>query len=426
MLGYFRQFFVLTAVLLFLLMFAVHFTDYRRGVESAIEINIQQSELISRGEYLVVAANCASCHTTASGEFMAGGVAFETSFGTIYSTNITPDSETGIGDWSDLDFLHSMRYGVRPNGEHLYPVFPYPAFTKVSNFDMAAMSAYLKTIPAVNYTPPENDLSFPYSQRSLMVIWKYLFLDPGEYEPDSEKSEQWNRGAYLVSALAHCSACHSPRNFLGAEQDQMLLSGGAYLDRVRTGEYKNWVAPNLTSSTRGLGLWTRQHIVDYLKTARNEFLESFGPMNEVIMNSTRFLTESDINSMAIYLKDLAAIEEESAIKPSSEILGSGRTIYNIHCGTCHLPTGDGDPEMAPKLNGGSLVVQADDPASMINVILYGPELPGSPLTPRWLDSMGEFQYVLNDEEIAAVATYVRNSWSNAAGVVTPEQVAVQR
>lgn len=393
-------------------------------------LDISGNELLARGEYLAIAGNCASCHTTATGEFMAGGVAFETPFGTLYSTNITPDADTGIGNWSDRDFLNAMRHGVRPENEHLYPAFPYTAYTRISNEDIAAIYAYLQSIPPVNQTAPENELSFPFSIRPLMAFWKAIFFEQGIFEPNDERSEVWNRGAYLVEGLAHCSACHSPRNGFGAETKELHMSGGEYLDRVRTGEHRPWSAPNLTSTERGLGLWTQQELEDYLKTARNDFLESFGPMNQVIMNSTRFLSDSDINAMAVYLKSLPAIDE-ALVRPGSEapdpqLMGRGRSVYNLHCGTCHLPAGEGDPEMAPRLNAGSLVVQSSNPASMINAILYGPETPGHPLPPRWREPMEEFQYLLDDEEIAAVATYIRNSWDNAAGVVTPAQVARQR
>ncbi|MDD9891518.1 MAG: cytochrome c [Gammaproteobacteria bacterium] len=418
---------ILVAVLLVLLMGFIATSSNRESGDGPVaSTELSEADLIARGEYLVVAGNCASCHTLGNGDYMAGGVAFETPFGTIYSTNITPDPEVGIGSWTDWDFLNSMRHGERPNGEHLYPAFPYPAFTKVTNEDLAAMFAYLQSLPASNYLPPENILAFPYNQRFLMAFWKIFFFDSGVFENNFDQSEQWNRGAYLVEALAHCSACHTPRNFLGAEHEHLFMAGGEYLDRVRSGEYKTWVAPNLTSSSRGLGLWSHQQLSDYLKTARNEFIESFGPMNEVIMNSTRFLSQSDVDSMAVYLKSLPEVPEAAPFTPDSQLMGNGRTIYNLHCGTCHLPTGEGDPEMAPRLNAGSLVVQADNPASMINAILYGPELPGTPLTPRWLDPMGEFQYILSDEEVAAVASFIRNSWDNAAGLVTPEQVAAQR
>jgi mono/diheme cytochrome c family protein len=213
---------------------------------------------------------------------------------------------------------------------------------------------------------------------------------------------------------------------LGAEKTDAAMSGGEYLDRVLTGEYRPWYAPNLTSDERGLGSWSHADLSAYLKTARNVFLESFGPMNEVIMNSTRHLVRDDVEAMATYLKSLPAIAEDDAPAPDARTMGRGRTVYNLHCGTCHLPTGEGDPEMAPKLNKGSLVVQADNPASMINAILYSPEAPHPPLPEKWRVPMEEFQYKLDDDEIAAVASFIRNSWDNSAGMVTPEQVARQR
>lgn len=392
----------------------------------AVLEGVSEEEWLVRGEYLATAGNCISCHTAPGGEPMAGGLAFETPFGRVYSTNITPDAETGIGDWSEWDFLNSLRHGVRPDGEQLYPVFPYTAYTKLSDEDIAAMFAYLQSLPAVSSQIPENQLGFPFNQRALLKFWKVLFFDSGPFEPDAQKSEQWNRGAYLVEALAHCSACHTPRNGLGAEQTSLAFSGGEYLDRVSSGEFRPWSAPNLTSSDRGLGLWSQQDLEAYLKTARNDFIESYGPMNEVILNSTRHLSENDIAGMATYLKQLPAIRENSGPGVDPQIMGRGRTVYNLHCGTCHLPTGEGDPEMAPRLNAGSLVVQSDNPASMINAILYAPQLPEHGLPQIWREPMDEFQYLLDDEEVAAAATYIRNSWQNSAGLVTPEQVARQR
>lgn len=382
---------------------------------------------IAKGRYLAIAGNCASCHSAPGGAFMAGGLAFETPFGRIYSTNITPDPQTGIGRWSDRDFLNSMRHGVRPDGQHLYPVFPYTAFSKVTDEDVAAIYAYLMSLPAVQSGDYANDLPFPFNMRGLMAFWKALFFEPGAYVADQGRSDTWNRGAYLVEALAHCSACHSPRNRLGAERSALAMSGGEYLDRVgNEGVHRTWSAPNLTASDSGLGNWSSQDLADYLEGARNDFLESFGPMNEVIMNSTRHLRSEDITAMATYLKSLPAIDPPAAEAPEAVTFGRGRTIYNLHCGTCHLPTGEGDPEMAPRLNRGSLVVLAENPASMINAILYGPEAPQPPLEPRWREPMKEFQYLLDDEELAALATFIRHSWDNASGSVTPAQVARQR
>ncbi|MFT4768700.1 MAG: mono/diheme cytochrome c family protein [Glaciecola sp.] len=413
-------------VLLAAATFALLGTSVDKGAGPIAAVSSDRNTLIEHGEYLAVAGNCASCHTAPDGEYMAGGLAFDTPFGVIYSTNITPDDDSGIGLWNDWDLLNSMRHGVSANGDHLYPVFPYTSFTQVSNEDVAALYAYLKSIPAVSSDNRNNDIKFPFNMRSLMAFWKLMFFEPGAYEVNENLSTEWNRGAYLVEALAHCSACHTPRNLLGAEQHNEKMAGGEYSDRVAPGVTRPWSAPNLTASTRGLGPWSEADLEAYLKTARNEFLESFGPMNEVIMHSTRHLSDTDIQAMAVYLKALPAIDPPEPSQPDSVVLGRGRTIYNLHCGTCHLPTGEGDPEMAPRLNKGSLVVQADNPASMINVILYSPKAPKPALSPKWREPMDEFQYILDDEEVSAVATFIRHSWDNNAGAVTPEHVARQR
>lgn len=381
---------------------------------------------IERGKYLALAGNCASCHTARSDGFMAGGLAFETPFGKIYSTNITPDVETGIGDWTGEQFLNSMRQGVRPNSEHLYPVFPYTAFTKVTDEDVAALFAYLQSIPAIRQEASENEIWFPFNQRSLMSIWKAMFFDEGVYKEDNAKSAEWNRGAYLVEALAHCGACHSPRNYLGAEHSAMAMTGGVYTDKVPNGTLRPWSAPNLTSAPSGLGLWPLEEVAAYLKTGRNSYVETFGPMNEVILNSTRHLSDGDVNAMAVYLKSLPPNEGHTRATAKNSVLGMGRTLYNLHCGTCHLPTGLGDEESAPRLGGGSLVVRASNPASLINVILDGPELPDPPLPTKRRKPMEDFRYILDDEEIAALASYLRSAWGNTGGEVTAKQVAEQR
>lgn len=381
---------------------------------------------IERGKYLALAGNCASCHTPDDGEYMAGGVPFDTPFGRIYSTNITPDTDTGIGDWTEGEFLNSMRRGMRPNGEHLYPVFPYTAFTKIGDEDIGALYAYLMSIPAINQAAPENDITFPFNLRALMSVWKAMHFDAGAFEPDDSKSASWNRGAYLVEALAHCSACHSPRTLLGAEDAEMAMTGGLYMDAVPGGAVRSWSTPNLTSDLSGLGLWPLEEVVAYLKTGINSYVETFGPMNEVILNSTRHLRDEDIHAMAVYLKSLPSNAADGGDKAEDRVLGMGRTVYNLHCGTCHLPTGLGDEEMAPRLGGGSLVVRASDPAALINVILYGPELPDPPLPTRRREPMKEFRYLLDDEEVAALASFVRSEWGNSSGAVRPEQVAAQR
>lgn len=381
--------------------------------------------VVAQGHYLALAGNCVSCHTHPGGQPFAGGLEFNTPFGTLYSTNITPDPTTGIGKWSEKDFVTALRTGVRPNGDHLYPAFPYTAFTKISDADAHALFVYLKSLPPVQSAAPDNKMRFPYSQRWMLGMWKMLFFTQGRYVPDNSQSAQWNRGAYLVQGLAHCDACHAARNFLGAEGSNPVMSGGEYTAPVSPDEQRTWSTPNLTPAHTGLQSWSTLDLASYLKTGRNPFTETFGPMNEVIMNSTRNLTDSDVQAMAAYIKSLPATATESD-KPSADLIQSGETVYNVNCGTCHLPTGLGnqDENSGARL-AGSPIVQASNPAALINVIIYGPQLPNPPLPKRWkpMDGFGD---KLADDEIAALATYLRNTWGNTGSAVTTDQVAKQR
>jgi mono/diheme cytochrome c family protein len=381
---------------------------------------------VERGHYLATAGNCTSCHTREGGKPFAGGLAFATPFGTMYSTNITPDVDTGIGKWSEQDFARALREGVRPNGQHLYPAFPYPAFTKLRDEDVAALFAYLKALVPVKYAAPENELRFPFNQRWTLGMWKALYFQGGRFSPDKTRSAEWNRGAYLVEGLGHCGACHSPRNFLGAESSDMALNGGEYTDKVAAATVRPWSTPNLTSAPNGLHSWPVEELVAYLKTGRNTFAETFGPMNEVIMNSTRYLSDADVRAMATYLKSLPASKVTTGSTANADVLQTGETLYNVHCGTCHLPTGlGGEEESSGARLAGSPVVQASNPASLINIILYGPQLPEPPLPKRW-KRMEAFGDKLADDEVAALASFLRSAWDNGGGEVTTAQVARQR
>jgi len=381
--------------------------------------------LIERGEYLARAGNCRACHTTAVGAPFAGGVVFETRFGKIYSANITPDPDTGIGKWTSRQFLRSLRKGLRANDQHLYPVFPYPAFTKITDEDAAALFAYLKSVPAVRNDVPRNDMSLPFGQRWLLGAWNAMFFAEGPYKPDTAKSAEWNRGAYLVTGLAHCSACHSPRNLLGAERAANAMTGGNYRDESAGGVIRPWSAPNLTSASNGLGSWSVAEITAYLKTGTNSYATAFGPMNAVILKSTRHLSDADLRAMAVYLKGLGPDEGDPGVPAKSEVLQAGETVYNVNCGTCHQPDGMGAEDAGPRM-AGSLVVQASDPAALINSILYGPDVPDpAPGGHRWrpMEAYGD---KLSDEEVAALASYLRTAWNNKGGEVTARQVAKQR
>jgi mono/diheme cytochrome c family protein len=380
--------------------------------------------LANRGKYLATAGNCISCHSKPGGMPFAGGLPFKTPFGTVYSTNITPDARAGIGHWTEDQFRRALREGIRPNGEHLYPVFPYTAFTKIPDGDVSAIFAYLKTVPPARYRPPGNELSFPYSQRGLMTIWNKLYFDATRFAPDATKSPDWNRGAYLIEALGHCGACHSPRNFLGAERTGLAFTGGRYFDKVPSGGIRPWSAVNLSQTKSGLASWSRDDIVAYLKTGVNLYATSFGPMNEVIMNSTRHLSDADLRAMAVYIKSLPAPVEGIAPKPAAAVSSEGAGLYEIHCATCHLPSGKGAPETGPAL-AGNPVVQTADPASLINVILFGPQLPNPP-PPVQRQHMEGYEGKLGDGEIAALAGFIRTAWGNRGGSVSPDQVAAQR
>lgn len=375
------------------------------------------------GHYLAIVGNCGSCHTAPGGKPFAGGVAFQTDFGTIYSSNITADPEFGIGKWTQQDFVNAMRRGVRPDGQHLYPAFPYPAFTKVSDSDLEKLWSYLRTLSPVSEPPPANALRFPFNQRGLMAIWKALFFEEGPMTPDASKSAEWNRGAYLTESLGHCGACHTPRNMLGAEKTDLALTGGVYSDAVQPGMVRPWSTPNLTSAQDGLAAWSVDDLVSYLKTGHSARGGTFGPMNEVIGNSTRHFTDADLRAMAGYLKALPPRSGDIGAASAKEV-AAGEVAYTIHCGTCHLPTGLGDPKQGPPLVG-SAVVQSPDPATLINVILYGAQVP-KPAPPHAWEDMKGFANELDDEEVAELATYLRGTWGNRGGAVTEDQVARQR
>jgi mono/diheme cytochrome c family protein len=378
-----------------------------------------------RGHYLAIISNCASCHTARGGKPFAGGLEFRTPFGVLYSTNITADGETGIGRWSFADFYNSMKHGLRPDGKHLYPAFPYTSFARMTDADIASIYLYLKTIAPVHAPARPNALRFPYQLRFGLQAWKKLFHDAGTFVPDGLQSEEWNRGAYLVQGPGHCGACHTPRNALGAERSERALTGGVLMHEVRSGKFREWSAVNLTPSPTGLGAWSRDDIVAYLKEGKNERAVVHGPMNDVVMNSTRYLDSGDAQAIATYLKRISAnAQDDTGPSPARKQLAAGGIAYTVHCGTCHLPTGLGDPVLGVSL-AGSAVVQAQDPASLINVILYGPQLPPPPFVNE-RTRMKPFGKRLSAQEIADLASYVRASFGNQAGTVTAEQVVRQR
>jgi len=418
-----RGYIALAVALLILLAAAGGYLLWPERTSTAPNIDALDAS-VERGEYLAKLGNCQTCHTAKNGKAFAGGVRFESAFGTLYSTNITADQETGIGRWSFDDFYLSMKHGVRPDGTHLYPAFPYASFAKLSDADIASIYLYMKTIAPVQAVAKPNDLDFPYNIRVGVRAWNKLFHTPNAYVDDPAQSTQWNRGAYLVQGIAHCGACHTPRNFLGAERNDAALSGGTIYDEVSPGKYRRWFAINLTSATSGLANWSEASIVAYLKKGETEHAVVHGPMTDVVVNSTRHLDDADAHAIARYLKELPAAAESNGSVASKEQLAAGEITYTVHCGTCHLPTGLGDEVMGVTL-AGNAIVQAAEPSSLINVVLYGPRLPPPPFISA-RTRMKPFGKRLSDEDIANLATYVRASFGNQAGRVSADDVKRQR
>lgn len=374
-------------------------------------------EIIARGHSLTDAADCASCHTSDPAQPFAGGKRIDTPFGAVYTPNLTPDRETGIGSWSDDDFYRALHEGISPSGARYYPAFPYPYFTKLTRDDVLAIRAYLATLKPVRYTTSPPDLTWPLNHRVLMRGWNWLYFTSGTYQPDPAKSDQWNRGAYLVEGPGHCGACHTPKTFFGADRTDQMFGGS---------EIGGWFAPRLDSAPRsGLASWSAADIAEYLQSGRNGKSHAGGPMAEVVVNSTSKLSDADAQAIAAYLKDLpAGAAEPSVTPPSPEQMANGAKIYKGACIACHETDGSGSPHVYPPLPGNANL-QSADPLSTIRIILDGAHTVTTPRAPN-TGSMPAYKNELSDRAIADVATYIRNSWGNAAPAVLARKVTRAR
>jgi mono/diheme cytochrome c family protein len=374
------------------------------------------AETIAHGKALTEAADCASCHTADPAKPFAGGKRIDTPFGAIYSPNLTPDRESGIGAWSDDEFHRALRYGVAPDGSRYYPAFPYPNFTKLTRQDIFAIRAYLATLTPVHNSPPPPELRWPLNYRVVMRLWNYFFFRPGIFEPNQQKSAAWNRGGYLVTGAAHCGVCHTPKNIFGANKRGRSLGGG---------QVAGWFAPRLDSAERsGLKSWSVDDIAEYLSSGRNGKSHADGPMAEVVVNSTLKMSDADIRAIATYLKDLPLGAPEPATTPPPQAdMTAGAAVYAHACVACHEADGSGAPRIYPPLPGNALL-QSTDPSSTLRIILDGAQTVTTPRAPN-PGSMPPYAR-LSDQEIADVTNYIRNSWGNAAPLVTPGQVRKAR
>src|SRR5665213_1451737 len=375
------------------------------------------ADTIARGKALAIAGDCASCHTADPAKPFAGGKRIDTPFGGIYSANLTPDRDTGLGDWSDEDFHRALRYGVAPNGSRYYPAFPYPNFTRLTRQDIGAIRAYLATLTPVTNRPPRPELRWPLSYRVLMRGWNFLFFRPGIFEPNQQKSAEWNRGGYLVTGAAHCGACHTPKNIFGADKRNRAFGGGVV---------DGWYARRLDNAARsGLKLWSEDDVIEYLSSGRNDRSHADGPRAEVVVNSTSQMNDADVRAIAVYLKDLPAGAPEPAASPPPDAdLAEGKAVYAHNCIACHEADGSGAPRIYPPLPGNALL-QSENPLSTLRIVLDGAHTVTTARAPN-TGSMPAYGMQLSDQQAADVANYIRNSWGNSAPLVTASQVKKAR
>ena len=376
---------------------------------------------VVRGEYLARVGNCMGCHTVRGGEPYAGGRGFATPFGTVYTPNLTPDAETGIGGWSSAHFWRALHNGRSRDGRLLYPVFPYPNYTQVTREDSDALYAYLRSLAPVKRANQPHALDFPYNSQASLAVWRALYFAPGQRRADPAKSAEWNRGAYLVQGLGHCNACHSSRNALGAPTGVLDLGGGLI-------PMQNWYAPSLTSPDEaGVSTWEASDIVNLLRTGVAPGASVTGPMAEVVLNSTQYLDDNDSRAMAVFLKDLpalspphAAVPARAGERPPPGQQTRGAKLYEQHCAQCHGDGGEGAPGAYPALAGNRAVTMAS-PANLVRIVLEGGFAPATAGNPRPY-GMPPFATALTSDDVAAVLTHLRTSWGNQAPAVTAVEV----
>ena len=392
------------------------------GIRDAAPQAPPPPEQVARGAYLARAGNCMLCHTERGGAGYAGGRPLETPFGTVFASNITPDTETGIGAWSAAHFRRALHEGRSRDGRLLYPVFPYSHTTRVTGADADALFDYLRSLPPVNKPNRQHRLRWPYSTQAALAVWRLLYFSPGQYVEDPARTREWNRGAYLVQGLGHCGACHTARNALGGSRDVMNLSGGLI-------PMQNWYAPSLASAAEaGVADWPVEDIVRLLGAGTSPRGTVLGPMAEVVLHSTQYLEPGDLRAMAVYLKSLPPTSNDTdpreVVRAPATVVGRGAKLYEQHCVACHGAQGQGVPRAYPALAGNRAVTMPVT-QNLVQVVLHGGFPPATRGQPRPF-GMPPFATVLSDADVAAVLTYVRTSWGNKAAPVSEVSVGQQR
>jgi mono/diheme cytochrome c family protein len=404
----------------------VALADYKAADPTGVAASLAKAGLVEKGAYLARAADCMVCHTTRGGREYAGGLGFKLPFGMLHSTNITPDKETGIGNYTDQDFLNAVHLGTRRDGARLYPAMPFTSYTYISDGDALAIKAYLFSLPAVHAVAPENTLMFPFNQRWAMNFWSVLFNPDTRFEPDTSKSPEWNRGAYLAEALAHCGECHTPRNLAFALNNRRKFAGA-----VTAG----WRAFNISSDkTTGVGAWSDEDLVSYLSTGHAiGHGSASGPMGEAVDESFSQLAPEDIRAVVAYLRTVpatASTDLPAALAPpapashrdSGNIADArGKMVFEGACVSCHGWSGESPISSFATLTGAWTV---NDPGAtnVAQIVISGTKRH----TPADAVSMPAFGNAYSDAEIAAVANYVTSRFGSKASQITARDVAELR
>ena len=375
---------------------------------------------VARGAYLARIGNCLACHTARGGAPGAGGLPLATPFGTLYSSNLTPDAQAGIGRWSAAAFWRALHHGRSADGHLLYPAFPYTHTTLLTRVDADAVLAYLRTLPPSPAQPPAHELRWPYSTQAALAVWRALYFRPASFVPDPARAPAWNRGAYLVRGVAHCSACHGARN----------AWGGADWDRLDGGlmRAQGWYAPSLLDPREaGVADWPADDVTRLLATGQAHAGSAAGPMAEVVLHGTQYLSDADLRAITSYLQALpgalapAAAPASAAAPPApSRLAAAGQQVYDKQCADCHGRQGEGVPAVFPALAGNRAVALAHT-ENLLQAVLYGGYGAATAGHPRPY-GMPPFTLALTDSEIAAVLTYIRASWGNRAAEVSPLDV----
>jgi mono/diheme cytochrome c family protein len=405
----------------------VALADYHDKDPTGVPDELKSASLVERGDYLTRAADCVVCHTAPGGEPFAGGRAFVLPFGTLYSTNITPDVETGIGGYTDADFLNSIHKGIGRGGVKLYPAMPDASYTYMSDADALAIMAYLFSLKPLHAPAPQNTLAFPFNQRSLMSIWSAMFNPDTRYEPNVERDAVWNRGAYLAEAMGHCGECHTPRNLAFALNNRQKFAGA-----VQAG----WRAYNITPDRNsGMGAWSDADVLHYLSTGHADGRgTASGPMGEVVDESLSHLKPSDLAAMVTYLRTVASVATRDLPEPRAapaaatfaEGVGShaslsGRAVYEGACAGCHGWTGI-SPGIASASLTGTRAVNDATATNVAQVVIRG----GERQAEAGPSNMPAFGSTYSDSEIASVANYVTARFGAKAADLTADQVAKLR